>query len=199
MNPTANPTANPDHEIYKDIAEVLISEAQIRDRIAELGAQIGKDYKGKLPIVVALLKGSGIFIADLVRAIPLHLTMDFMGISSYGAGTKSSGVVKITKDLEENIEGRHVIIAEDIIDTGLTLSYLLKMLKQRNPASIKVCTLLNKQARRLLEVENVGYVGFEIDDHFVVGYGLDYIQKFRNLPCIGVLKPSVYQTFQVEN
>lgn len=199
MNPNANPNTHPDHEIYRDIAEVLISEEQIRARIAELGAQIGKDYRGKLPIVVALLKGSGIFIADLVRAIPLHLTMDFMGISSYGAGTKSSGVVKITKDLEETIEGRHVIIAEDIIDTGLTLSYLMKMLKQRNPASIKVCTLLNKQARRLLEVENVGYVGFEIDDHFVVGYGLDYIQKFRNLPCIGVLKPSVYQTFQVEN
>ena len=134
-----NPNANPDHEIYKDIAEVLISEEQIRARIAELGAQIGKDYQGKLPIVVALLKGSGIFIADLVRAIPLHLTMDFMGISSYGAGTKSSGVVKITKDLEETIEGRHVIIAEDIIDTGLTLSYLMKMLKHSAiPLSILV-------------------------------------------------------------
>ncbi|PIQ26424.1 hypoxanthine phosphoribosyltransferase [bacterium (Candidatus Blackallbacteria) CG17_big_fil_post_rev_8_21_14_2_50_48_46] len=185
--------------MYRDIDEVLISEEQIQQRVQELGQEIGRDYQGKLPIVIGLLKGSCIFVADLVRAIPLHLTVDFMGISSYGAGTKSSGVVKITKDLEETIEGRHVIIAEDIIDTGLTLNYLLKMLKQRNPASIKVCTLLNKQARRLLEVEQVGYIGFEIEDHFVVGYGLDYVQKFRNLPCIGILKPVVYQKFQVEN
>jgi hypoxanthine phosphoribosyltransferase len=190
---------NQDNEIYRDIQEILISETQIQQRIGELGAQIGKDYAGKTPIVVGLLKGSCIFIADLVRAIPLHLTVDFMGISSYGVGTKSSGVVKITKDLEETIEGRHVIIAEDIIDTGLTLSYLLKVLKQRNPASIKVCTLLNKEARRLMPVEDVGYIGFEIDDHFVVGYGLDYVQKFRNFPCIGILKPSVYQKFQLEN
>jgi len=190
---------NQDNEIYRDIDEVLISEEQIQQRVQELGQEIGRDYQGKLPIVIGLLKGSCIFVADLVRAIPLHLTVDFMGISSYGAGTKSSGVVKITKDLEETIEGRHVIIAEDIIDTGLTLNYLLKMLKQRNPASIKVCTLLNKQARRLLEVEQVGYIGFEIEDHFVVGYGLDYVQKFRNLPCIGILKPVVYQKFQVEN
>lgn len=190
---------NQDNEIYRDIEKILISEEQLQQRIQELGAQIGRDYQGKLPIVIGLLKGSSIFLADLVRAIPLHLTLDFMGISSYGAGTKSSGVVKITKDLEETLEGRHVIIAEDIIDTGLTLNYLLKMLKQRNPASIKVCTLLNKQARRLLEVDHVGYIGFEIEDHFVVGYGLDYVQKFRNLPCIGILKPSVYQKFQIEN
>ncbi len=186
---------NRDSEVFKDLESILIDEATLQQRIQELGQQIGQDYKGKLPVVIGILKGSSIFLADLVKAIPIHLTLDFMGISSYGGGTHSTGVVKITKDLEETIEGRHVIIAEDIIDTGLTLNYLLKTLKQRNPASLTICTLLNKQARRILEVEDVGYKGFEIDDHFVVGYGLDYMQKFRNLPCIGVLKPSVYQKF----
>ncbi|MEZ0375490.1 MAG: hypoxanthine phosphoribosyltransferase [Candidatus Sericytochromatia bacterium] len=186
---------NTDSEVYRDLESILISEEQLQQRIQELGQQIGRDYKGKLPMVVGLLKGSSLFLADLVKAIPIHLTLDFMGISSYGGGTQSSGVVKITKDLEETIEGRHVIIAEDIIDTGLTLNYLLKSLRTRNPASLKICTLLNKQARRILEVEDVAYKGFEIDDHFVVGYGLDYMQKFRNLPCIGILKPSVYQKF----
>ncbi|MGV3523425.1 MAG: hypoxanthine phosphoribosyltransferase [Candidatus Sericytochromatia bacterium] len=179
--------------MYRDLESILISEAQLKARISELGEQIAKDYAGKLPVVIGILKGSAIFMADLVKATPMHLTLDFMGISSYGGGTKSTGVVKLTKDLEETIEGRHVIIAEDIIDTGLTLNYLVKTLKQRNPASLKICTLLNKQARRILEVEDVAYKGFEIDDHFVVGYGLDYMQKFRNLPCIGILKPSVYQ------
>jgi hypoxanthine phosphoribosyltransferase len=186
---------NTDNEVYRDLESILINEEALQQRIQELGKQIGQDYKGKLPVVIGILKGSSIFLADLVKAIPIHLTLDFMGISSYGGGTQSSGVVKITKDLEETIEGRHVLIAEDIIDTGLTLNYLLKTLKQRNPASLKICTLLNKQARRILEVEDVAYKGFEIDDHFVVGYGLDYMQKFRNLPCIGVLKPAVYQKF----
>lgn len=190
---------NQDNEMYDEIESILFSEQQIQERVKELGAQIGHDYQGQLPMVIGLLKGSAIFLADLVRAIPIHLTLDFMGISSYGSGTQSSGVVKITKDLEETLEGRHVIIAEDIIDTGLTLNYLLKVLKQRNPASIKVCTLLNKQARRLMAVDHVAYIGFEIGDHFVVGYGLDYAQKFRNLPCIGILKPSAYQKFQTEN
>lgn len=186
---------NTDSEVYRDLESILITEEQLQARIQELGQQIGRDYKGKLPMIVGLLKGSSLFLADLVKAIPIHLTLDFMGISSYGGGTHSSGVVKFTKDLEETIEGRHVLIAEDIIDTGLTLNYLTKTLRQRNPASLKICTLLNKQARRILEVEDVAYKGFEIDDHFVVGYGLDYMQKFRNLPCIGVLKPSVYQKF----
>lgn len=178
--------------MYRDLSEVLLSEEQIRQRTHELGQQIGQEYQGQVPIVVALLKGSGIFIADLVRAIPIHLQMDYMGISSYEGGTHSSGVVKITKDLEETIEGRHVIIAEDIVDTGLTLNYLLKTLRQRNPASLKICSLLNKPARRVMDV-HIDYQGFEIEDHFVVGYGLDYMQKYRNMPCIGILKPSVYQ------
>lgn len=183
-----------DSEMHQQLESVLISEEALQARISELGQQIGHDYAGKTPLVLGILKGSTLFLADLVKAIPVHLTLDFMGISSYAGGTHSTGVVKITKDLEENIEGRHVIIAEDIIDTGLTLNYLTKTLKQRNPASLTICTLLNKQARRLMEVEDVGYIGFEIDDHFVVGYGLDYMQKFRNLPCIGILKPDVYQT-----
>ncbi len=186
-------TSNTDTEMHRELESILISEETLQARISELGQEIGRDYAGKVPVVIGILKGSALFMADLVKATPVHLTLDFMGISSYGGGVKSTGVVKITKDLEENIEGRHVIIAEDIIDTGLTLNYLTKTLKQRNPASLTVCTLLNKQARRLMEVEDVGYKGFEIDDHFVVGYGLDYMQKFRNLPCIGILKPSVYQ------
>lgn len=189
---------NQDNPLYRDLAEVLISPEQIQARIDELGQQLAKEYRDKTPILLGLLKGSCIFLADLARAMPMHVKMDFMGISSYGNATKSSGVVKITKDLEENIEGRHVLIVEDIIDTGLTLTYLLKTLQQRNPASIAICTLLNKPARRLLEVE-VAYVGFQIEDHFVVGYGLDYMQKYRNLPCIGILKPAVYQKFQVTN
>lgn len=185
---------NSDNEMYQALESIMISEAQLQARIQELGAQIGKDYAGKVPVVIGILKGSAIFMADLVKAIPVHVTLDFMGISSYHGGTKSSGVVKITKDLEETIEGRHVIIAEDIIDTGLTLSYLIKSLKQRNPASISICTLLNKEAHRKMVVEDIKYVGFDVEDQFVVGYGLDYMQKFRNLPCIGILKPSVYQT-----
>ena len=185
---------NSDNEMYQALESIMISEAQLQARIQELGVQIGKDYAGKVPVVIGILKGSAIFMADLVKAIPVHVTLDFMGISSYHGGTKSSGVVKITKDLEETIEGRHVIIAEDIIDTGLTLSYLIKSLKQRNPASISICTLLNKEAHRKMVVEDIKYVGFDVEDQFVVGYGLDYMQKFRNLPCIGILKPSVYQT-----
>lgn len=188
---------NTDNEIFRDLETILISEEELQSRIGELGAQIGKDYAGKTPMVVGLLKGSALFMADLLKSIPIHVTMDFMAVSSYGGGTQSTGVVKIIKDLEENIEGRHVLIAEDIIDTGLTLNYLMKSLRQRNPASLKICTLLNKQARRLMEVEDVQYKGFEIDDHFVVGYGLDYMQKYRNLPCIGVLKPEVYRKYSV--
>lgn len=184
---------NTDKEMYRDLESIMISEEALQARIKELGAEIGKDYAGKVPVVIGILKGSAIFMADLVKAIPVHVTLDFMGISSYHGGTKSSGVVKITKDLEETIEGRHVIIAEDIIDTGLTLSYLIKSLRQRNPESISICTLLNKEAHRKMAVDDVKYVGFEVEDQFVVGYGLDYMQKFRNLPCIGILKPSVYQ------
>lgn len=184
---------NADKEMYRDLESIMISEEALQARIKELGAEIGKDYADKVPVVIGILKGSAIFMGDLVKAIPVHVTLDFMGISSYHGGVKSSGVVKITKDLEETIEGRHVIIAEDIIDTGLTLNYLIKSLRQRNPKSISICTLLNKEAHRNMMVEDIKYVGFEVEDQFVVGYGLDYMQKFRNLPCIGVLKPSVYQ------
>ena len=188
------PADKKDAEMYRDLEYIMVPEETLQERIAEIGAQIGKDYADKTPIIVGILKGSALFMADLVKAIPVHVTLDFMGISSYHGGTRSSGVVKITKDLEENIEGRHVIIAEDIIDTGLTLSYLLKILRQRNPASISICTLLNKRAHRKMVVDDIKYVAFEVQDQFVVGYGLDYMQKFRNLPCIGVLKPSVYQS-----
>lgn len=184
---------NSDNEMYQALESIMISEETLQARIRELGEAIGRDYAGKVPVVVGILKGSAIFMADLVKAIPIHVTLDFMGISSYHGGVKSSGVVKITKDLEETIEGRHVIIAEDIVDTGLTLSYLIKSLKQRNPESISICTLLNKEAHRKMVVEDIKYVGFDVEDQFVVGYGLDYMQKFRNLPCIGILKPSVYQ------
>ena len=186
-----------DSEMHRDLETILITEDDLQARIRELGAEIGRDYADQLPMMVGLLKGSTLFMGDLLQSIPIHLTMDFMAVSSYGGGTQSTGVVKTIKDIEETIEGRHVVIVEDIIDTGLTLNYLMKSLRQRNPASLKVCTLLNKQARRLMEVEDVAYKGFEIDDHFVVGYGLDYMQKYRNLPCIGVLKPEVYRKFSL--
>lgn len=190
---------NQTEPMYQDLAEVLITREKIQQRVEEMGQAIARDYAGKTPLLLCLLKGSFVFIADIARAIPDHVTVGFMGISSYGSSTRSSGEVKITKDLSESIEGRHVIVVEDIIDTGLTLSFLMKILKQREPASLKICTFLNKPARRIIEVEDIAYEGFTIEDHFVVGYGLDYNQKFRNLPCIGILKPEVYQKYQVNN
>ena len=175
----------------KDIQKVLFSEEELRQRVSELAAMIEKDYEGKEIMLIGVLRGSFVFIADLCRAINLHCTLDFMSVSSYGKGTKSSGQVQITKDLSEDISGRHIIVVEDILDSGNTLSYLLKVLENRNPASIRLCTLLDKPERRVKPVE-VHYSGFTIPDAFVVGYGLDYAEMYRNLPYVGILKPEVY-------
>ena len=174
-----------------DIDHVLSSEEQLAQRVAEIAAQIDKDYAGKEPLLVSVLRGSFVFMADLVRQITVPCTVDFMAVSSYGSGTTSSGQVKIVKDLSETIEGKDVIVVEDILDSGNTLSYLLKLLEARRPASIRLCTLLDKPERRTKPVE-VQYSGFTIPDEFVVGYGLDYDERYRNLPYIGVLKPKVY-------
>ena len=175
----------------QDIEEVLLSEEQIRKRVQELGDQISKDYEGQELIVLCVLKGASIFFADLCRAINVHLKMDFMGISSYGDAQKTSGIVRITKDMDTSITGKHVLIAEDIMDSGLTLSYLTRMLNERQPASIRSCCVLDKPERRECEI-TPDYCGFVIPNKFVVGYGLDYKQKYRNLPYVGILKPEIY-------
>ena len=174
-----------------DIQEVLFSEEQLKNRVREIAQQITADYQGKEIMLISVLRGSFVFMADLCRAIDLPCTLDFMAVSSYGKGTKSSGQVQITKDLSEDISDRHIIVVEDILDSGNTLSYLLKILENRHPASIRLCTLLDKPDRRVKPVE-VHYSGFTIPDAFVVGYGLDYAEKYRNLPYIGILKPRVY-------
>lgn len=174
-----------------DIQEVLFSEQQLADKVAELGARISVDYEGKNPLVVSVLKGSYVFMADLTRKITIPCNVDFMAVSSYGEGTKTTGEVQIIKDIGSKIDGRHLIIVEDILDSGVTLSFLMKILKARGAASIRLCTLLSKPERRKVDVP-VDYLGFEIPDAFVVGYGLDYAEKYRNLPYIGILKPSVY-------
>lgn len=176
----------------QDIEKVLLSEEEIAAKVKELGAQIAKDYADKNPLIVSVLRGSFVFMADLVRAIDVPCTVDFMSVSSYGSGTSSSGEVKITKDFDVSIEGRHLIIVEDILDSGRTLSYLMKTLKARGAASIALCTFLDKPDRRVVPVE-VAYKGFTVPDAFIVGYGLDYDQRYRNLPYVGVLKPSVYE------
>ncbi len=167
--------------------EVLISKEQLEKRVSELGAQISKDYEGKTILLIGILKGSVPFMADLMRHIDGDVEIDFMSVSSYGSSTKSSGVVRIIKDLDKSIEGKHVIIVEDIVDSGLTLSYLKSHLLNRNPASLKVCTMLDKPARRKVEF-TPDYCGFEIEDKFIVGYGLDFDQKYRNLPYISWIK-----------
>ncbi len=174
------------------IEEILIPENQIQKKIEELGNQISRDYQGKQLICIGVLRGAVIFLADLARYIKVPMIIDFMDISSYGASTESSGVVRIVKDLDENIEKKDVLIVEDIIDTGLTLDYLIRMLKSRNPASLRVCTLLNKKDRRQINVP-IDYCGFDIPDKFVVGYGLDFNGLYRNIPYILVLKPMYYQ------
>ncbi len=174
-----------------DIARVLFSEAQIQERIRALGAQITRDYGGTTPLLVSVLKGALYFMADLTRAITIPITMDFMAITSYGDETTPSGAVRLIKDLDEKITGRHVLLVEDIIDTGLTADYLLRTLRARDPASLCICTLLDKTARRIVDTLPIQYRGFEIPDAFVVGYGLDYRQLYRNLPFIGILKPEV--------
>ena len=177
-----------------DIARVLLSQEEIQNRVQELGRQIAWDYRGKNPAMVCILKGAIMFYTDLLRAMSIQLSMDFMAVSSYGKSTKSSGEVEIRKDLSTSIENRHVIIVEDIIDSGFTLTYLTRMLSARGAASIKLCTLLDKPSRRAPGITlKSDYAGFEIGDDFVVGYGLDYDEAYRNLPYIGVLKPEVYE------
>ena len=178
--------------IKKDIAEVLIGTEELQAKVAELGRQISEDYRGRTPLLICLLRGAVVFLSDLIRAIDVPLEMDFMAISSYGASTESSGVVRLVMDLKSNITGRNVLIVEDIVDTGRTLAYILDNLQTRRPASIKVCALLSKPSRREVQVK-LDYLGFEIPDAFVVGYGLDYAEGYRNLPFIGVLKPELYK------
>ena len=177
--------------MHPDIDRVLFSEAQIAARTGGLAAAITRDYQGKTPLLVGVLKGSFIFMADLMRAIDIPCAIDFMGVSSYAGGTSSSGVVKITKDLDTPVEGKDVLIIEDILDSGRTLHYLYDLLNRRGPSSVKILTLLNKPERRVVDIE-ADYTGFVIPDEFVVGFGLDYNEKYRNLPFIGVLKPEIY-------
>ena len=167
--------------------EVLLSEEEVDARIQEIGDMISKDYAGKEVHLICVLKGGSFFMCELAKRITVPVSLDFMSVSSYGADTKSSGVVKIVKDLDESLTGKHVLVAEDIVDSGRTLSHLLKMLKDRGPADVRLCTLLDKPDRRVVDVK-VDYTGFQIPDEFVVGYGLDYDQKYRNLPYIGVVK-----------
>lgn len=180
------------HSMMDDVERVLISTEELKQRIADMGRQISQDYAGKEILMIGVLRGAVIFMADLARAIDIPVAIDFMAVSSYGAGTSSSGVVRILKDLDETVEGKHILVVEDIIDSGLTLNYLLDNIKSRKPASLRMCTLLNKPERRKVNV-HIDYNGFTIPDHFVVGYGLDYAEKYRNLPFIGVLKPAVYE------
>lgn len=178
--------------LSNEIREILFDEEQIQEAVARIGKQIFADYAGEKLLLVTVLKGAFIFMADLVRAIPRHVEIDFMAVSSYGDGSKSSGVVRIIKDLSVPVEGRHVIIVEDILDSGLTLKYLLKNLRSRKPLSIEVATLLYKEGKQKTNV-HVKYVGLSCPDEFVVGYGLDYDENYRNLPYIGVLNPQIYE------
>jgi hypoxanthine phosphoribosyltransferase len=175
-----------------DIKSVLYSEEVLAAKVQEIGERITADYLGKDLLVIGVLKGANIFLGDLVRKIDLPVQLDFIAASSYGASTESSGVVRILKDLDYSIEGKHVLIVEDIIDTGLTLHYLLDNFNSRNPESLAVCTLLDKPERRKVNID-VAYVGFDIPDEFIVGYGIDYAEKYRNLPYIATLKPEVYE------
>lgn len=176
-----------------DVARVVLTAEDIAQRVKELGQQISRDYQGNAPVLIGVLKGAIMFIVDLAREIDLPTEFDFMAISSYGANTQSSGVVRITKDLDRSISGRHALVVEDIVDTGLTLKYLLENLSTRGPASLRVCALLDKQKARKADVK-LDYIGFAIPDEFVVGYGLDYAERYRNLPFVGVLRPEVYSS-----
>ena len=178
-------------ELHDDILEILLSEEEIHARVRELGAQSTKDYAGKTPFFLGVLKGCYVFMADLTRCIDLPCSMDFMAVSSYGGGTSTTGAGRITKDLSRDIEGKDVIIVEDILDSGVTLSYLKTYLANRKPASIRIVTLLDKPARRRADIK-ADYCGFAVPDEFVVGYGLDYAESYRNLPYIGILKPEIY-------
>jgi hypoxanthine phosphoribosyltransferase len=179
--------------MHRDLAEIIIDEETIQARVAELADQISKDYEGKELFLVGVLKGAAIFLSDLVRRITVPLTYDFVAIQSYGSSTKSSGVVRILKDLEDSVESKHVLVVEDIVDTGLTMrvSYLIDNLRSRKAASVKVCALLDRPGRRIFETE-IDYTGFVVPNKFVVGYGLDYQERYRSLPYIGILKPEIY-------
>ena len=180
-------------ELHPDIQEILLDEQDIKDIVKKVGAEITRDYADKNPLVIAVLRGAVVFMADIMRTIECPLSIDFMAVSSYGDGVKSSGVVRIVKDLDTKIEGRHVIIVEDVLDSGLTLSYLVRMLKSRNPASIEIAAFLVKDIEGKRPAVDPRYVGTHVPDKFVVGYGLDYAERYRNLPFVGVLKPSVYE------
>jgi hypoxanthine phosphoribosyltransferase len=176
----------------EDIKEVLFSSDTLSEKVRELAGKISEDYKGKDLVVVGILKGSVIFAAELIKNISIQCEIDFMAVSSYGNSTETSGVVRILKDLDSNIEGKDILIVEDIVDTGTTLKYLLKYLKARKANSIEIVALLNKPARRKVDLD-VKYIGFEVPDAFIVGYGIDYAERYRNLPYIGILKPEVYE------
>lgn len=176
----------------RDIKEILFNETTLDKRVKELAARIEADYAGKSLLLIGVLKGANVFMCDLMRQLPLPVEIDFIAASSYGDSTESSGVVKILKDLDYSIANRHILIVEDIIDTGLTLHYLVENFKSRGPESLEICTLLDKPERRIAKLE-VKYVGFEIPDEFIVGYGIDYAERYRNLPYVATLKPSVYE------
>lgn len=178
--------------MYEDIESILIDRNAIQARIKEMAARIEKDYKGESVVMICILRGASVFFCDLVRELDLDVRFEFMSVSSYGAGTTSSGEVRIVKDINAPLAGRNVIIVEDIIDSGNTLSYLKRLLEQRNPKSLKICALLDKPSRRKVELQG-DYVGFTVEDKFLVGYGLDYAEKYRNLKDIGILKPEIYQ------
>lgn len=180
-------------ELHPDIEEILLDEQDIKDIVKKVGAEITRDYADKNPLVIAVLRGAVVFMADIMRAIECPLSIDFMAVSSYGDGVKSSGVVRIVKDLDTKIEGRHVIIVEDVLDSGLTLSYLVRMLQSRNPASIEIAAFLVKDIEGKRPAIDPRYVGTHVPDKFVVGYGLDYAERYRNLPFVGILKPCVYE------
>ena len=184
---------NQDSGMYQDLDRLLVTRQKIREKVQELGRRITEDYQGKEPVLVCILKGACVFFADLIREIDLPLSLDFMAISSYGSATKTSGVVRILKDLDQTVLGKDVIIVEDIVDSGVTLNYLKQILRQRGAATLKIAALLDKPARRKIPDLKVDYVCFDIPDAFVVGYGLDYDQRYRNLPDIGVLSPKVYE------
>lgn len=177
--------------MHEDVQKVLITREQIAERVAQMGTQIAADYQGEPLLVVSVLKGAAIFMADLVRAIDAPVEMDFMAVSSYGSSHESSGVVRVIKDLNAPVEGRHVLIAEDVLDSGLTLNYVVKMLRSRNPKSVEVAAFLVKEGAQKAPVE-CKYTGFACPDEFLVGYGLDYAERYRNLPYVGVLDPKVY-------
>lgn len=178
--------------MHKDIESIVYSETDLSSRIKALGLEISKDYAGEKLIVVGVMKGANMFVADLIRSLDLDVILDFIVVSSYGASTESTGVIRLLKDLDENIDSEHVLIVEDIIDSGLTLEYLVNNFKTRHPKSVKICTLLNKVERRQVDM-HVDYIGFQVPDEFIVGYGIDYAERYRNLPYVGILKRSVYE------